>query len=260
MSFFSKFAKLPVEVSSKKKLFAIFNNDGDNALYIKELKKEIRKYPKLKELNDRSFVTKKLSKIDLDDIVVFGDAIAPYNYDYRVVEMKDVINTDGFKTYDLVDDLDEIKRVIKAYHKANYPKEHKTLLQRSRNNYYPSRRYKKTTPSYYSIYSPSRLKDLDFELELPTQLLRKYGEIEIEVELPSKKLPKKQFTELIEYSFGKRKKVSGKKYVVHQNIVKAGLKGYNIYQNKNGEELVNISGQQYWIVRRSGRKDYLVKA
>jgi len=254
--FFSNFATLSTQRVSKKKQFAIFNGDGENRHYVKELIKEIKSYPKLKELNARNLINKKLSQIDPGDVIVFGDTTGEFKYDYRVVEIEDIVSTNGFEVLDLSDEYKKVVRAIKAYHKANYPEEHKVLTSR----FSPRVRQQE----YYSLLSGRHLKDLELNFEIPTGLLRKYPNIELEIEFP-KKLKKVRnntvsLEKVIEAYYPKKKKVAKKNYVVHQNLVKAGLKAYNIYKNKHGAELTTISGKDYFVVRRSGKKDYLVSA
>jgi len=259
-NFITKFARLSVhKEETKVKPVIIFNSDGPSGIYIKKLIEEIRKYPKLKELKLRGIATKKLSKIEPEDIVVFGDAVAPYNYDYRVVEIEDVLNeASNLPTLDLIDHWKEIVKAIRNYHKANYSRAHKLLRRQPSHCCTTHNQLRKVQQQYYSVLSGKKVVNTyDIGIELPRALLRKYGEIEIEIELPKKK--KVYYTDGY-VAVNRKNKVAGKKYIVHQNFVKAGLKGYNIYRNNKNEEAVNISGQKYWVVRRSDKKDYLIKA
>jgi len=254
--FLSKFARLSaIEKPTKKRPFTIYNVD-ENGVYIKELIKYLKNFPKLTQLSLPGFSIKRLAKIDPTDVIVFGDALSPRKYDYRVVELEDVLNTDGYEQYELPTHWKEIKKAIRAYHKANYPKDHKRLKQQGYYYTTPSlkqRRRKVTPPCGF-------FNNLEFEVS--RKLLKKIRnrEVEVQFEIPVKKRHHHVPVGDIYYEPKKQKKASGKQYVVHQNFVKAGLTGYNIYQNKYGEEHVNISGKKYGVVRRSGRKDYLVEA
>jgi hypothetical protein len=270
-NFFSKFAKLAIEKTVKAKPFAVFNDDGEKGFYVKRLKEEIKKYPKLKELNLRGYKIKKLSKVEPDDIIVFGDAQTPHKYDFRVVEIEDLRSTSGFDTYELVENFKEVKKALKVYHKANYPKDHKLLQQRSRRYYY-SRRSSPSPPkyAYYSRLSGKKVpyRDLEVKLDIPRVLLGKYKNVEhhIKVEVPVTKprryssYPYPVTIELPKDTvIGRKKKINKKQYVVHQNFAKVGLKAYNIYANEKGEEFVNVAGKQYLVWRRPNKKDVLLE-
>lgn len=258
VQFLSKFAKLSLHSQPKLKPFAVLVDDNKKGLYVEEFKKEIKKYPKLKELNLKRVDSIKLSEARETDIIVFGDATGGLKYDYRVVELGDIISTKGFVVFDLVEQYGEVKKALKAYHKANYPKDHKLRQQRS-----SGRRLLLTTPKQYPKYSyyskvTGRRVIPDMKIEIPRALLGKYKNIELNIDpgllpLETSSLLKKTVT-------GRKKKVSGKQYVVHQNFVKAGLKVYNIYENNKGKEFVNISGRQYLVFRRTKKADFLVEA
>ena len=100
MKFLSKAARLTKarEVTTKKRPLIIFNDD-ESGLYVKEIKKLINTLPRLSELRIRDFQTKKLSKIEPSDAIIFGDAIAPRKYDYRVVEIDDVLNVEELERH-----------------------------------------------------------------------------------------------------------------------------------------------------------------
>jgi len=244
---FSKFARLYVADTTKREPFAVFIDDEDG-FYIKGLKKEIKKYPKLKELTLKSLLSKKLSQLEEGDIIVFGDSEVPFDYDFRVVELADVRSTKGFKTLELSLEYKNVLAALKTYHKNNYPGEHK-LIRKSRRSFSPPEH------AYYSRLTGKTVRNIDLQLEVPRALLKKYGEIKVEVEVPKKWLSSKEEDVII----GRKKKVAKENYVIHQNFVKVGMNGYNIYSDKKNREYVNVKGTKYEIVRRSGKKDFLVE-
>lgn len=267
---FSKFTKLLVNDAARKLPFAIINSDNERGLYVKEFIKALKQFPSLIELNEPGIHTKKLRRIEEDDVIIFGDAIAPYDFDYHVVELKDLKTTNGLPVYDLVDEFDAILKILEEYYEENYPDEYDELVEEFRNpkkdyvyvTHYARRKPKKQkktrrlpTPKYYSAISGKsiNLTDLELGLEIPRSLLKRYkgGEIEVELEI-TRKSSRPSYKKSQQ-----KKKVSGKQYVVHQNVVKAGLKMYNIFRDHHNNEYVNIAGREYEVVRRSGKKDYL---
>ena len=251
---FSKIAKLYIPDTSKKEPFAVFIDDGDG-FHIKGLKKEMKKHPKLKELTSRHLLSKRLSQLEEGDVLLFGDSPPSYKYDYRVIEMQDLISVDDIDQYDLTLDYKEVIAAIKKYHKNNYPLAYSSLRKRSRKQ----QRTTQQQPVYYSRTTGKRVKDVNLQLEIPKVLLSKYGKVEVEI---PRSLLKRSSSSLLpdEELVERKKKVNKKQYVVHQSFVKVGLKGYNIYTyGKKNKERVNVNGKTYGIVRRSGKKDFLVE-
>lgn len=114
----------PTSKSSKKSKrapFLVVNTDRKNGKYINKLVKEIRKH----HLDEADFGID-LSYIQPLDIIIFGDAASSEDYDVRVTDDKDEVNElDGrkfksSKTFDLVEDWDEVIRQLEKYANNNY--------------------------------------------------------------------------------------------------------------------------------------------
>lgn len=254
MKLFSKFAKLYGPESVKKKPFAVFIDDEDG-FAIKAIKKELKKYPKLKEISKRYGSSKSLLNLKEGDIILFGDALGPFDYDYRVIELQDLRSTNGLETFELTLEFKDVKETIKTYHKMNYPEAHRSLRIKNR-----SRRFSPPQYAYYSRITGKKVDvEKEYEFEIPRSLLKKYGEIEIAIEIPKKKNERWSKLDERDLLIGRKKKVKKEKYVVHQNFVKVGLRGYNIYTDKRGDEYVNVKGTTYGVVRRAGKLSFLIE-
>lgn len=244
----TRIARLHLHHAPKNNPFAVFIDD-EEGFYLRRLKKEIKKYPKLKELDLESLLSKRLSQSKEGDIIIFGDSEAPLQYDYRVVELPDLISIGGIEELELTEDWNKVKKALKKYHKSNYPKEHNLLRkkQQAKARYY--------SPPQYAYYSRSTGRKVDgsaLRLEIPRAVLGRYEQPTIKITIPKTSSKK-------DVIIGRKKKINKEKYVVHQNFVKVGLKGYNIYHDRKNNEYVNIKGTTYEVFRRPGKKAFLVE-
>lgn len=110
-------------------------------VHVKKLINLIKKYPKLRQ-QSLTVEPKRMNKLGLGDLVVFGDSPRFSKYDYRIeLNPKSFIDSDygeKYKEYDLVEDWIKIKRRLKKYVIAN---DLCTISKRRKKKTIPSRGY-----------------------------------------------------------------------------------------------------------------------
>jgi len=117
----SSLPKVEKKTNKKKGFNILVTDEGKQKYYLKNLERELKKYPFLKQQNFfRRNVS--LSSASYLDAIVFG---SNNNFDYLVTNKPNNVPID-FKIYDLVSDFSKIVEKIKTYAEANYPSKFNT--------------------------------------------------------------------------------------------------------------------------------------
>ena len=115
-------------VAGKKKPFIVINTDI-SGYFAKALLGEAKDLGL--EEQDKLFRQKSASAIKYGEFIIFGDAAAFSDYDYRVEPYKEsLLNFDArkWKAYDLVDEFSTVRSKLRAYAKANKARSYNPTL------------------------------------------------------------------------------------------------------------------------------------
>jgi hypothetical protein len=205
--------------ASKKSSFGVLVTDPTSSRFIvKELLKEINKYPKLKEQSKYFWAKKSVSKVKSGEVVIFGDAPTSFNYDYRIESDLSHEYSGKIRIYDLVQEFAEVKNALKNYYKANYPAKHG-----------------------YEILSNCCITNTPKPV---VRLPKPKVTVSVEVNIAAKPVKKE-------------KKAKWQRVQVFHNYVKVGFDQFDILVDNKGKEYVIIDNELFRIKVDSCGSKYL---